>query len=81
MHDSYAGRAFHGYVMMFADLRKLLINSGSGVGIATDYGAGRQKVRSSSPGRVKNVYFSKSSRPALGSTQRIQWVPGGGGGG
>jgi hypothetical protein len=30
----------------------------------------------SSPGRVKNYYFSISSRPALGSTQPpIQWVP------
>jgi hypothetical protein len=33
--------------------------------------------RSSSPGRVKNFYFSKSSRRALGSTEYpIQWVPG-----
>jgi hypothetical protein len=32
----------------------------------------------SSPGRVKNYYFSMLSRPALGSTQPpIQWVPGG----
>jgi hypothetical protein len=33
--------------------------------------------QSSSPGRVKNFLFSKSSRPALGSTQPpIQWAPG-----
>jgi hypothetical protein len=32
--------------------------------------------RSSSPGRVKNFLFSKSSRPALGPTQLpIKWVP------
>jgi hypothetical protein len=38
---------------------------------------GRPRDRSSSPGRVKNFLFSKSSRPALGSTQPpIQWVPG-----
>jgi hypothetical protein len=39
--------------------------------------AGRLRGRSSSTGRVKNFLFSKSSRPALGSTQPpIQWVPG-----
>jgi hypothetical protein len=38
--------------------------------------AGRPRGRSSSPGRVKNFLFSKSYRPALGSTQPpIQWVP------
>jgi hypothetical protein len=31
--------------------------------------AGRPRVRSSSPGRVKNFLYSKSSRPALRSTQ------------
>jgi hypothetical protein len=37
--------------------------------------ARRQRGRSSSSGRVKNLLFSKSSRPALGSTQpSIQWV-------
>jgi hypothetical protein len=37
--------------------------------------AGRPRGRNSSPGRVKNFLFSKSSRPALGSTQPpIQWV-------
>jgi hypothetical protein len=35
------------------------------------------RVRSSSPGRVKNCYFSISSRLAVGHTQLpIQWVPG-----
>jgi hypothetical protein len=39
--------------------------------------AGRPRGRSSSPGRVKNFLFSKSSRPALRSTQPpIIWVPG-----
>jgi hypothetical protein len=39
--------------------------------------AGRLKGQSSSPGRVNNFLFSKSSRPALGSTQPpAQWVPG-----
>jgi hypothetical protein len=38
---------------------------------------GRPRVRSSSPGKVKNFLFFKSSRPALRSTQPpIQWVPG-----
>jgi hypothetical protein len=40
--------------------------------------AGRPRGRNSSPGGVKNFHFSKSSRPALGSTQPpIQWVLGG----
>jgi hypothetical protein len=34
--------------------------------------AGRQRGRSSSPGRVKNFFFSTSSRPPLGPTQPIQ---------
>jgi hypothetical protein len=47
------------------------------VGIATGYGLDDGEDRSSSPGRVKNLLFSTSSRPALGSTQpSIQWVPG-----
>jgi hypothetical protein len=38
--------------------------------------ARRPRVRSSSPGGGKNVHFSMSSRPALGSTQPpIQCVP------
>jgi hypothetical protein len=38
---------------------------------------GRPRGRSSSSGRVKNFFFSTSSRPALGLTQPpIQWVPG-----
>jgi hypothetical protein len=40
--------------------------------------AGRPRVRSSSPGRVKNFHFFMSSRPALGFTQPpIQWERGG----
>jgi hypothetical protein len=39
--------------------------------------AGRPRGRNSSPDRVKNFLFSKSSRPTLGPTQPpIQWVPG-----
>jgi hypothetical protein len=39
--------------------------------------AGRPRGQSSSPGRVKNFFFSMSSRPALESTQPpIQWIPG-----
>jgi hypothetical protein len=37
--------------------------------------AGRPRGRSSSPDRVKNFLFSKSSRPSLGSTQWNQWIP------
>jgi hypothetical protein len=44
------------------------------VGIATGYGL---RGRNSSLGRVKNFFFSTSSRQVLGSTQSpIQWVPG-----
>jgi hypothetical protein len=47
-----------------------------GAGIATTLRAGRQRGRSSSPGKVKNFIFSTSSRPALGCTQlTTQWVP------
>jgi hypothetical protein len=39
--------------------------------------AGRLRGQSSSPGRMKKVHFSVSSRLTLGSTQPpIQWVPG-----
>jgi hypothetical protein len=37
--------------------------------------AGRQRGRSSSPGRVKNFLFSPSSRLVLEPTQPIIWVP------
>jgi hypothetical protein len=37
--------------------------------------AGQLRGLSSSSGRIKNFLFSKSSRPALGSTQPTQWVP------
>jgi hypothetical protein len=62
---------------------KILDPTGAGrsrdsvVGIATSYGLDDRGGRSSSPGRVNNFLFSKSSRPALRSTQSpIQWVPG-----
>jgi hypothetical protein len=50
----------------------------SSVGIATSYVLDEQGGGgSSSPGRVQNVHFSVSSRPALGSTQPpINRVPG-----
>jgi hypothetical protein len=38
--------------------------------------AGWPRCQSSSPGRVKNFLSSKLSRPALGSTEPIQWIPG-----
>jgi hypothetical protein len=47
------------------------------VGLATDYGMEDWGIRSSSPGRVKNIICSTTSRPALGPTQPpIQWVAG-----
>jgi hypothetical protein len=47
------------------------------VGIATSYGLDDRGVGVPSPDRVKNFLFSKSSRPALRSTQPpIKWVPG-----
>jgi hypothetical protein len=46
------------------------------VGIATGYGLDNGVGRSSIAGMVKKFFFSKSSRPALGSTQPpIQCVP------
>jgi hypothetical protein len=48
----------------------------SAVGIATGFGLDDRGGRSSSPGGGKNFLFCISSRPALGSTQPIQWVPG-----
>jgi hypothetical protein len=41
----------------------------SGAGIAIGYKLDDREVGSSSPGRVKNFYFSMSSRLALGPTQ------------
>jgi hypothetical protein len=39
--------------------------------------AGRPRDRRSSSGRIKNVLFSMSSTPVLGSTQHpVQWVAG-----
>jgi hypothetical protein len=38
--------------------------------------AGWLRCQSSSPDRFKNFLSSKLSRPALGSTKPIQWVPG-----
>jgi hypothetical protein len=50
----------------------------SALSIATDYGLDDRGGRSSSPGRIKNILFSISFRPALGPTQTpIQRVPGG----
>jgi hypothetical protein len=47
------------------------------VGTATGYGLETEKSRCSSPGRVRNLHFSISSRPTLGPTQPpIQWVLG-----
>jgi hypothetical protein len=58
-------------------LSALLAGRDSAVSIATGYGARRPISQSLSPDRVKNFLFSKSSRPALVSTQPpIQWVPG-----
>jgi hypothetical protein len=46
------------------------VSRGSSVGIATGYRLDDQgEGGSSSPGRVKNLHFSISSRPALGSTK------------
>jgi hypothetical protein len=45
--------------------------------LATGWKTGKLRGRCSSPGRVKNFFFSTSSRPTLGLTQPpIQWVPG-----
>jgi hypothetical protein len=51
------------------------VSRDSVVGIATAYGLLRGWISNS--GRVKNLLFSTSSRPALGPTQSpIPWVPG-----
>jgi hypothetical protein len=64
-------------VLSFSDEIILILpctwSRNSAIAVAT----GRTRGRSSSPGRVKNVLFSKSSRPVLGPTQPpIQWVLG-----
>jgi hypothetical protein len=54
---------------------KILHNPGQRTRYSDWLLAGRLRTRSSSPGRVKNVLFSMSSRPALGLTQpSIDWV-------
>jgi hypothetical protein len=51
-------------------------SQGSAVGIAIGYGLDDRGVGVRVPVRSKNFLFSKSSRPALGSTKSpIQWVP------
>jgi hypothetical protein len=51
------------------------MNLGSSVGIATGYGVGWWRSRSSSPTTVKKCNFSVSSRPSVGSSQpSIEWV-------
>jgi hypothetical protein len=48
----------------------------SAVGIAIGYGLEDRGVEVRVPVKIKNILFSTSSRPALGSTQTpIQWVP------
>jgi hypothetical protein len=64
-------------ILNFISLQLEKRSRDSSVGIATDYGLDDQGGGSSSPGRVKNFYFSISSRPALGSTQPpIKWAAG-----
>jgi hypothetical protein len=59
----------------YFEILHLYIRRDSVVGIASDYGLDDQGVRVRVP--VGPRMFSKSSRPALGSTQPpIQWVPG-----
>jgi hypothetical protein len=64
-------------IMHFLCPTRMLSRRGNVVGIGRDWlRAGRLRGRISSSGRVKKFIFSKSSRPALGSTQLfIQWVP------
>jgi hypothetical protein len=42
----------------------------------TGSGARQPRDRSSSPGEIKNVRFSVSSIPTVGSSQPLQWLPG-----
>jgi hypothetical protein len=57
--------------------RELLRSAVAQSGYSDLLRAGRQRGRSSNPGRVKNFHFFISSRTDLGPTQRpIQWVPG-----
>jgi hypothetical protein len=63
------------YFKLFQRLHN--VSQDSSVGIVTGYGLHDQGGGSLSPYRVKNVQFSISSRPALGSTQPpVKWVLG-----
>jgi hypothetical protein len=64
-------------IMQFLCSTRMLRRRGNVVGIGKDWlRAGRMRGQISSSDRVKKFLFSKSSRPALGSTQPpIYWVP------
>jgi hypothetical protein len=64
--ESNPGRQVHSYMKWIIPVLKCILRS---VGIETGYGLDDRKIRSSSPGRAKNFFFSNSSRPALGPTQ------------
>jgi hypothetical protein len=72
------GTVFCGLLPYLSGLRFFFsITWDSAVGIATGYGAGRPRGRSSSHGRGKKFNFSVSTIPVLGLTQPpLQWVPG-----
>jgi hypothetical protein len=72
-----SGTQSKGNVRRWKPLPSKGVSRDSSVGIATVYGLDDQGGGSSSPCRVKNIHFSISSRPAVGSTQPpIKWVPG-----
>jgi hypothetical protein len=59
------------------DVTQRLKSRGSVVGTAIGYELGDRGVGVPSPGKVKNILFSKWSSLALGSTPPpIQWIPG-----